>query len=85
MVRAARQMQRVLQEIEQAPGVVLYTIVNRDLANQLEARCRELKVPCLAVLQPIMQVFESYLGAPQTPIVAGQHVLDADYFRASMP
>lgn len=81
LVRAVRQMQRVLQEIEQAPGVVLYTIVNRELANQLEARCKELKVPCLAVLQPIMQVFESYLGAPQTPIVAGQHVLDADYFR----
>ncbi len=34
-----------------------------------------------AVLQPIMQVFESYLGAPQTPTVAGQHVLDAEYFR----
>jgi regulator of PEP synthase PpsR (kinase-PPPase family) len=33
------------------------------------------------VLEPIMKVFESYLGAPQTPIVAGQHVLDADYFR----
>ena len=29
----------------------------------------------------MMQVFESYLGAPQTPTVAGQHVLDADYFR----
>ena len=28
-----------------------------------------------------MQVFESYLGAPQTPTVAGQHVLDADYFQ----
>ena len=81
LVRTARQLKRVLQEIEQAPGIVLYTVVNRDLAGQLEQRCRELKVPCLAVLQPIMQVFESYLGAPQTPTVAGQHVLDADYFR----
>jgi regulator of PEP synthase PpsR (kinase-PPPase family) len=26
-------------------------------------------------------VLESYLGAPRTPTVAGQHVLDADYFR----
>jgi hypothetical protein len=26
-------------------------------------------------------VFESYLGAPQRPVVAGQHVLDQDYFR----
>src|SRR5204862_3589863 len=28
-----------------------------------------------------MGIFESYLGAPRTPTVAGQHVLDADYFR----
>jgi regulator of PEP synthase PpsR (kinase-PPPase family) len=28
-----------------------------------------------------MKVFESYLGAPQTPTVAGQHVLDGEYFR----
>ena len=81
LVRTARQLKRVLQEIEQTPGIVLYTIVNRELTEELERRCRELKVPCLAVLQPIMQVFESYLGAPQTPTVAGQHVLDADYFR----
>lgn len=81
LVRNQRQLKRVLQEIEQAPGIVLYTIVNLDLIAELELRCKELKVPCLAVLQPIMQVFESYLGAPQTPTVAGQHVLDADYFR----
>jgi regulator of PEP synthase PpsR (kinase-PPPase family) len=81
LVRTARQLKRVLQEIEQAPGIVLYTIVNKDLTEELERRCRELKVPCLHVLSPIMQVFESYLGAARTPTVAGQHVLDADYFR----
>jgi regulator of PEP synthase PpsR (kinase-PPPase family) len=81
LVRTQRQLSRVLQEIESAPGIVLYTIVNRDLTSQLETRCRELGVPSVHVLEPIMKVFESYLGAPQTPIVAGQHVLDADYFR----
>jgi regulator of PEP synthase PpsR (kinase-PPPase family) len=81
LVRTARQLNRVLQEVEQAPGIVLYTITNKDLSEQLERRCSELKIPCLAVLQPIMGVFESYLGAPRTPTVAGQHVLDADYFR----
>lgn len=81
LVRSSRQMKRALQEIEQAPGIVLYTVVNKDLVAQLAQRCKELNIPCLAVLQPIMQVFESYLGAPQTPTVAGQHVLDADYFK----
>ncbi len=81
LVRTERQLDRVLQEIKSAPGVVLYTIVNRELTSVLERRCRELQVPTLHVLEPIMSVFESYLGAPQTPIVAGQHTLDADYFR----
>lgn len=81
LVRSQKQMQRVLQEIEQAPGIVLYTMVNPDLASLIEQRCQELKIPALAVLNPIMQVFEAYLGERQTPTVAGQHVLDADYFR----
>jgi hypothetical protein len=81
LVRSKRQLVRVLQEIEQAPGIVLYTVVNPDLVEELERRCRELTLPCLHVLQPIMKVFESYLGAPQTPTVAGQHVLDGEYFR----
>lgn len=81
LVRTQRQLKRVLVDIEQEPGIVLYTIVNTALVAELEAHCQRLKIPCLAVLQPIMKVFESYLGAPQTPTVAGQHVLDADYFR----
>lgn len=81
LVRTKRQLERVLMEVESAPGMVLYTIVNPELTQILEQRCRELKVPTLHVLDPIMKVFESYLGAPQTPVVAGQHTLDADYFK----
>jgi regulator of PEP synthase PpsR (kinase-PPPase family) len=81
LVRTQRQLDRAIQEIESAPGIVLYTVVNEALQTALEQRCRELNVPCLHVLEPIMKVFESYLGTAKTPIVAGQHVLDADYFR----
>ena len=81
LVRTAKQLERVLKEVEHAPGIVLYTIVNKELIEEIEQRCRDLKVPALHVLKPIMNVFESYLGAPQTPVVAGQHIVDADYFR----
>lgn len=81
LIRSKRQIERALQEIEQAPGIVLYTIVNKELSQALESRCRELKIPCVHVLQSVMQVFESYLGLPQTPTVGGQHVLDAEYFK----
>ncbi len=81
LVRTPRQLQRALQEIEQTPGIVLCTIVNNTLAEEIERRCRQIKVPCLHVLQPIMKTFENYLGAASTPMVGGQHVLDADYFK----
>ena len=81
LVRTQRQLKRVLTEIEKEPGIVLYTVVNKTLGEELEQHCRALKIPCHAVLKPIMLIFESYLGAPQTPKVAGQHVLDAEYFR----
>jgi hypothetical protein len=81
LVRTHKQLERVLKEVEQAPGIVLYTVVKKDLIEEIERRCRELKVPSLHVLQPIMRIFESYLGAPQTPVIAGQHLVDADYFR----
>ena len=81
LVRTQRQLDRVLQEVASAPGIVLYTVVQKELTTVLERRCRELKVPCLHVLEPVMKVFEAYLGQPQTPIVAGQHVLDAEYFQ----
>lgn len=80
LVRTKKQLDRVFQEIESAPGIVLYTIVNPELAKSLEDYCAGLNVPCLPVLATIMTVFESYLGAPSTPTVGGQHVLDAEYF-----
>ncbi len=81
LVRSRRQLERVLQEVASTPGIVLYTIVNKELVGDLERRCRELGLPCMNVLEPVMTVFESYLGTSHTPTVAGQHVLDADYFK----
>ena len=81
LIRNKKQIDRVIQEIRSAPGIVLYTIVNKELTAELEKRCREIGLPCLYVLEPIMKLFESYLGTASTPIVAGQHVLDQEYFR----
>ncbi len=81
LVRTKRQLDRVLQTINDNPGIVLYTIVGDELSEQLEKSCKEINLPCVPVLQPVMKVFESYLGAPSTPTVGGQHVLDQEYFK----
>ena len=81
LVRSRRELERVVRDVEAAPGIVLYTLFNKELAEELERSCKRLNVPCVEALKPILQVFESYLGTPSTPTVGGQHVLDADYFR----
>jgi len=81
LVRNRRELDRVLKEVEATPGIVLYTLFNRELSEALEQSCKQLNVPCVAPLKNLLQVFESYLGMASTPTVAGQHQLDADYFR----
>ncbi len=81
LVRNPRQLAMVLQHIELSPGIVLYTLMNPELADLLETRCGELGVPCVAVLKPVLRAFEDYLKMPARAVVAGQHTLDADYFR----
>src|SRR5271154_5242114 len=52
LVRTAKQLERVLAEIEASPGIVLYTLLQRNLTDRLEEKCRELGAPCLSVLGP---------------------------------
>jgi regulator of PEP synthase PpsR (kinase-PPPase family) len=80
LVRSQRQLDRVLKEIEGAPGAVLHTIVDKALRAGLEQGCRELEMPCIAVLDPLVSSLARYLGASLTTRVGAQHTLDADYF-----
>ena len=63
LVRSDKQMERVLEEIAAAPGVVLHTIVDRDLRAQLEEGCRALDMPQIAALDPLVGALSRYLGA----------------------
>jgi [pyruvate, water dikinase]-phosphate phosphotransferase / [pyruvate, water dikinase] kinase len=81
LVRNQKQLDRVLADIEQSPGIVLYTLLQENLAAKLEEKCRALGVPCLSILGPVLHMFQAYLGAESTHKVGAQHTLNADYFR----
>jgi [pyruvate, water dikinase]-phosphate phosphotransferase / [pyruvate, water dikinase] kinase len=81
LIRNRKQLGAVLDAIDGAPGIVLYTIVDQDLSSMIDTRCREMGVPSVSVLEPIMTVFQSYLGAPSRRRVGAQHVMNAEYFR----
>jgi [pyruvate, water dikinase]-phosphate phosphotransferase / [pyruvate, water dikinase] kinase len=81
LVRTQKQLDRVLAEIEEEPGIVLYTLLEDDLVERLENHCRELSLPCLSILGPVLQLMRSYLGAETSHRVGAQHTLNAEYFR----
>lgn len=80
LIRTRKQLLPVLQAIDDEPGIVLYTVVDRELADLIDARCREMGIPCVNVLEPVMNVFQAYLGAPSRRRVGAQHVMNAEYF-----
>jgi [pyruvate, water dikinase]-phosphate phosphotransferase / [pyruvate, water dikinase] kinase len=81
LVRTQKQLDRVMAQIEETPGIVLYTLLQENLAAKLEEKCRQLGVPCLSILGPVLHLFQSYLGAESTHKVGAQHTLNAEYFR----
>jgi regulator of PEP synthase PpsR (kinase-PPPase family) len=54
--------------------------VNAELRQVLEARCRELNLPSVAVLDPVMSKLGSYLGVEENHRPGAQHEMDAKYF-----
>ena len=81
LVRSQKQLDRVLDEIEESPGIVLFTLLEKDLVQRLEAKCKEINLPSLSIIGPVMQLFEAYLGAATAGRVGAQHVLNAEYFK----
>jgi hypothetical protein len=80
LVRNRKQLDRAIGELETSPGLVLHTIVNAELRQVLEARCRELNLPSVAVLDPVMSKLGSYLGVEENHRPGAQHEMDAKYF-----
>jgi regulator of PEP synthase PpsR (kinase-PPPase family) len=81
LVRSQKQLERALAEIEEAPGIVLFTLLEKDLVGRLEAKCQEINIPSLSIIGPVMQLFQAYLGAATTGRVGAQHTLNAEYFK----
>ncbi len=81
LIRTEKQLMKVFEDIEEEPGIVLYTLVEQTLARRIDERCASMGLPCVSVLERLLTVFKSYLGTPAGRRVGAQHVLDADYFR----
>jgi regulator of PEP synthase PpsR (kinase-PPPase family) len=80
LVRSQRQLDRAVRDIEESPGIVIHTIVDRTLREALEEGCRRMDMPCIPALDPLVSAVSRYLGASTTSRVGAHLRLDNDYF-----
>jgi hypothetical protein len=81
LVRSERQLDRVMAEIEAAPGVVWYTISDETLRRKLEQFCGQRGIQTLPVLDPSIHMLSRHLGIAASEKIASQHALNDDYFK----
>lgn len=80
MVRTEAHLERILEEIAQNPGLVVFTLVNSATRAMLEQRCRALGLPAVAPLDPVNDALSALLGQQAKARPGRQHMLDAAYF-----
>ena len=80
LVRSAPQMEKVLAEIRAKPGLVMCTLVDKDIRETLVQGCIALNVPCVPVMDTVMTALSSFLGAEASDRPGMQHVMNAEYF-----
>ena len=81
LIRNRDQLERAIAEIQSSPGIVLFTLVDPELADRLEKASSETGSPSLSVLAPILGLFQSYLGPASAPRPGAQHMLNSEYFK----
>ncbi|MCX8500931.1 MAG: kinase/pyrophosphorylase [Alphaproteobacteria bacterium] len=80
LVRSMQHLERVFAGIAAHPGPILHSIFDESLRGQLVAESVKLKVPAIAVLEPIIDALGSFLGMKGGREPGKQHSLDAEYF-----
>lgn len=80
LVRTQGQVERVAAAIEENPGMVLFTVVDSGVRVMLEEACRHLQVPCISVLDPVLDALTGFLGAEMRATPGRQYKMDAEYF-----
>ncbi|HEX8623596.1 MAG TPA: pyruvate, water dikinase regulatory protein [Allosphingosinicella sp.] len=80
MVRSEGHLDRVLDDVERRPGLVLYTLVNNMLRRDLEQKTRRRGIHAVAALDPVTHALSAVLGREAAGRPGRQHALDAAYF-----
>ncbi len=80
MVRSSAQIEQVIGGIREHPGPVIFTLVSSRTRQPLVEECARMNIPCVSVLDPVIESLGNYLNRKTVNRPGGQHTLNAEYF-----
>ncbi len=80
MVRSESHLDRIIAEVKADPGLVLFTLVNRDLRASLERQTKALGLRSVAALDAVSDAIANMVGQQAKARPGRQHMLDDAYF-----
>ena len=81
MVRSRQHLERIVPELLQNPGLVLFTLVDPETRARLEEACRNAALPAVPILDSLTNALEAALGQEAHGRPGRQHIMDEAYFR----
>ena len=79
--RTENQILKILEDAEQNKNsIILYTIVDNNLAKYLAKVSEDKKIPCFGVLGNLILNFSKILNQKATHEPSGQHILNEEYY-----
>ena len=79
--RTENQILKILEDAEKnSNAIILYTIVDNNLAKYLANVSDEKKIPCFGVLGNLILNFSKILNQKATHEPSGQHILNEEYY-----
>ena len=79
--RNENQIDKIISEVITDPNsIILYTIVDNNLAKFLANTCDQKKIPCFGVLGSLILSFSKLFNQKASHEPSGQHVLNEEYY-----
>ena len=80
--RTENQILKILEDSEKkGEAIILYTIVDNNLAKYLSQEANKKNIPCFGVLGDLILNFSKLLNQKATNIPSGQHALNEEYYK----
>ena len=79
--RTENQVIKIIEEAKKKDNsIILYTIVDNNLAKFLANKSNEKKIPCFGVLGNLILSFSKLLNQQASHVPSGQHALNEEYY-----